>query len=71
MKINYNKEDDILVVELSDQPYDYAEMQGDFIVHFAEDNKPVMIEVLDASQFFKQESLALPQDIKEKYFAKA
>ncbi len=68
MKIKYNKEDDILVVQLSKEPYDYAEMEGDFIVHFSENKKPVMIEVLNASNFLKQESQALPWDIKEKYF---
>lgn len=70
MRIEYNKEDDILVVHLSNQAYDYAEMQGDFIVHFSKQKKPVMIEVLNASDFFKQESRALPWDIKEKFFVR-
>ena len=68
MKIKYNKEDDIMVVYLSQEPYDYAEMEGDFIVHFSKDNKPVMIEVLNAGDFLRRESQALPWEIKEKYF---
>ena len=68
MRIKYNKEDDILVVHLSPEAYDYAEMEGDFIVHFSKRKKPVMIEVLNASDFLKQESKALPWKVKEKYF---
>lgn len=68
MKIKYYKEDDILVFQLSSASYDYAEMEGDFVVHFTKDKKPVRIEVLGARNFFKQESLALPADIKQEYF---
>ena len=68
MKIKYYKEDDILVFQLSPASYDYAEMEGDFIVHFTKDEKPVRIEVLNARNFLKKESQALPRDIKQEYF---
>lgn len=69
MKIEYYDEDDILVVKLSNKPYDYAEMEENFIVHFTKDDKPVRIEILDASKFLKEQSKALPQAIKRKFFA--
>lgn len=69
MRIKYYKEDDILVIRLGNEPYDYAEMKNNFVVHFTKDDKPVRIEILDAGQFFMKESKALPREIKEKYFA--
>ncbi len=71
MKIKYYKKDDILVLQLSKIPYDHAEMEGNFIVHFSKQKKPVRIEVLHASRFLQEESRALPSDIKEKYFTSA
>lgn len=71
MKIKYYKEDDILVLQLSRQSYDHAEMEGNFIVHFSKDKKPVRIEVLNASHFLKEEAKALPRETREKFFAQA
>ena len=70
MKIKYYKEDDILVLQLRNVSYDYAEMEGNFVVHFSKDKKPVRIEVLNASKFLKAESKALPREIKELYFVR-
>lgn len=69
MKIKYYHDDDILVVQLSNAAYDYAEMENNFVVHFTKDKKPVRIEILQASKFFKEEAKALPNKIREKYFA--
>lgn len=69
MKVKYYRKDDILVMQLSDDLYDHAEMEGDFIVHFTKDKRPVRIEVLQASKFLKEESKALPLEIREKYFS--
>ncbi len=68
MKIKFYKEDDILVIIFSDKPYDHAEMEGDFIVHFSKDKKPVRLEILNASEFLKNESKALPKDVKNALF---
>lgn len=69
MKVKYYKEDDILVIKLSEKPYDYAEMEGNFVVHFSKDRKPVRLEILDASSFLREQSKALPKDLKESVFA--
>lgn len=69
MKIKYYKEDDILVFKLSDKPYDHAEMQGNFIVHFTKNEQPVRIEILNAHSFLEEQAKALPRDVKNKYFA--
>ncbi len=50
-KIRYSKEVDVLLVELSSQPIDYAEDSGQFIVHFSKTGEPVLLEILDAREF--------------------
>lgn len=50
-KIKYDKETDILIIELSEKPIDYAEEEGQMIIHFTKDEEPVLLEVLDAKEF--------------------
>lgn len=47
----YSKDVDILLVRVADYPIDYAEDTGQFIVHFSEDGKPVLLEIQDAKEF--------------------
>ena len=54
MKISYNREQDILLVEMSEEPIDHAEEMGPMIVHFTKDFRPVLLEILDASDFVSQ-----------------
>ena len=68
-KFIYEKEDDVLNILLSDQKIDYAEQNGDVIVHFTKDNEPVYIEILTASNFLKREAEDLPKEIKQKFFS--
>ena len=51
MKISYDRQEDIMLVELSNQPIKYAEKMGPVIVHFTKNEKPVLLEILDASEF--------------------
>ena len=44
-------------------------MEGNFVVHFTKDKRPVRVEILDASKFLQAESKALPADIKQVFFA--
>lgn len=50
-KISYDPESDVLRVEISKQPIDYAKEMGDFIVHFNRNGLPVYLEVLKARKF--------------------
>ncbi len=54
MRIKYDREVDILTIELSDESIDYAEEAGPMIIHFTKENKPVLIEILDASEFLAE-----------------
>jgi len=51
MKISYNRKQDIILLEAAKGKIDYAEEIGQVIVHFSKDNKPVLLEILDASEF--------------------
>ncbi len=54
MKVDYNREADTLMYEVSDEPIDYAEEMDSGIVHFTKSGKPVLLEILDASKFLNQ-----------------
>ena len=54
MKMNYDKDEDIMLFEVSSEPIDFAEEMGPIIVHFNKENKPVLLEILDASEFFSE-----------------
>jgi uncharacterized protein YuzE len=50
-KIKYSKDVDALLIELSEKPIDYAEEEGQMIIHFSNDGEPVLLEILDAKNF--------------------
>ena len=54
MKISYNRDQDILMYEVSEETIDYAEEVGPIIVHFTKEAKPVLLEILDASEFLSE-----------------
>jgi uncharacterized protein YuzE len=54
MKVKYSRGEDILLIEVSDEPIEHAEEVGPIIVHFTKDEKPVLLEILDASEFLAE-----------------
>jgi len=50
-KIRYSKDVDALLIELSQEPIDYAEESRQLIVHFTKAGEPVLLEILDARDF--------------------
>ena len=50
-KIRYSKDVDALLVELSDEPVDYAEESGPVVVHFSRAGRPVLLEIFNARDF--------------------
>ena len=51
MNISYDRETDIMMLELSKAKIDHAEQTGPIIIHFSKHDKPVLLEILDASDF--------------------
>jgi len=54
MKVSYNRESDVLMIQVSEAKVDYAEEMGPIIVHFTKDGKPVLLEILDASEVISE-----------------
>jgi len=71
MKLKYYKEDDILVMSISDKPVDDSYELDNAILEVSEDNEPVSLEILHASNFFNLASKQLPKEVKEKFFVSA
>ena len=69
MKIKYYKEDDILVLKFSEEAADDAFEVDSAILEVDKNKNPVTLEILHASEFLKQQSKALPKDVKESVFA--
>ena len=51
MRFKYSKEADILFVILTDGKIDYVEQAGPIKIHFTHDKKPILIEILGATEF--------------------
>lgn len=50
-KIKYSKDVDAFIIEISEKPIDYAEEEGQIIIHFTKDGEPVLLEILNAKEF--------------------
>ncbi len=52
MRIHYDRNEDILMLEISEEgQIDHAEQVDSVIVHFTASGEPVLLEILDASEF--------------------
>lgn len=47
MEIKYSTDEDILMVELSDENILYAEKYGPLIIHYSKNDRPVLLEFLE------------------------
>jgi uncharacterized protein YuzE len=50
MKASYDRDSDALFIHLGKGKVDYAEERGPFIIHFTRRGKPLLLEILDASE---------------------
>lgn len=50
-KFSYEPEADVLAWEISSRPIDYAKEIGNVVVHFSKQNTPVLVEILEATNF--------------------
>lgn len=55
MKLSYDRSEDILLIETSEAGIiDHAEQVDDFIAHFSQDGRLLVLEILDASEFLAE-----------------
>ena len=57
--MSYEPEADVLRIETSARPIDYATEIGNLIVHFSPEGIPVYFEILEATKFLKQAATLL------------
>lgn len=69
MKVHYDKDEDILMIELALRKIDDTYETEHSLVSVDEKGEPVLVEIFEASKFFAAESKALPREIKQKFFS--
>lgn len=62
IKISYEPEADVLMWEITDKPIAFAKEIGNVVVHFTKNNIPILIEILEASQFLAKAKTLLEKD---------
>jgi uncharacterized protein YuzE len=56
-KINYDKDVDALLIELSNEAISYAENEGDVILHYSQNDKLILVEILDFRRLVSTETI--------------
>ena len=54
MRLSYNREDDVLMIETARGKIDHAVESWPIILHLNKEGKPVLVEILRASEFLTQ-----------------
>ncbi|MBI2624034.1 DUF2283 domain-containing protein [Candidatus Parcubacteria bacterium] len=62
LNISYEPEADVLRVEASRKPIDYAVEVGSVVVHFSSRGVPVYLEILEARKFIKRATTLVPRE---------
>ena len=56
-KISYSKDVDALLIELSTEPIAYAEDDRQVILHYSQDARLVLVEILDFRRLMSNETI--------------
>ena len=57
-KISYDKDIDALLIELYNEAIAYAENEGDVILHYSQDGKLILVEILDFRRLVSTETIS-------------
>lgn len=68
MKAHYDKDEDILMLVLSNKKIDDAYDTENGIVEVAEDGEPIILTIFKASKLLKNLGKAIPKNIQRKYW---
>jgi uncharacterized protein YuzE len=64
--MQFDLESNIISIEITKGKIDHAKEIGNFIIHVSKANKPILIEILDASKFVNQfDKFKIPKNIKQ------
>ena len=70
MRVHYDKDEDILMIELARKKVDDAYETDQMIVHVTEDREPVLLEIFKASQFLKDLGKVVPKNLQKEVWSK-
>ncbi len=65
MKVHYSKDEDILMIQLTNKKVDDAYETKNMIIHVSEDKEPVLLEIFNASEFIKKATQDMPKKVKQ------
>ena len=68
MKVRYDKNEDILMIQLAKKKIDDAYEKDGMIVHVTQDREPVLLEIFDATSFLIDLNKSIPSEIKTAVF---
>jgi len=57
-KISYSKDVDALLIELSNEAIAYAEDEENVILHYSQDDKLILVEILDFRRLVSPETIS-------------
>jgi uncharacterized protein YuzE len=57
-KISYDKDIDAFLIELSNEAIAYAENEGDVILHYSQNDKLILVEILDFRRLVSTETIS-------------
>jgi len=60
MKASYDRDADALLIHIGRGKVDHAQEMGPFVIHFTKRGKPLLIEILDASEGTMRSKKAVP-----------
>lgn len=69
MKVQYNKDQDILMIQLAKKKVDDAYETENMIVHVDQDREPVLLEIFEATKLLKDLNRTLPSKLKGSIFS--
>lgn len=69
MKVHYDKDEDILLMELSHKKIDDSYETDYGIVEVAEDGEPVLLTIFKASKLLKNLGKAIPKNIQKRIWS--
>ena len=65
-KISYDADADVLSVESGGRTtIDHAEEMGNLVVHFSKQNRPILVEILEASKLLKEQPKSVQMTIRK------
>lgn len=69
MKVHYDREEDILLISLSEKKVDDSYETENSIVSVSKDGEPVTLEIFKASKFLKNLGRVIPKNIQRQFWS--